>query len=148
MRALKFCGTELWQILMYGWLRTFIDRHRSQVTRAIVHPQEHVRLQVPRCWLDRYIQLIKNYIPQIPAELISNIDEISLSDWEERKEKKVLIPSGHIDSRLHDPVNWSIRHHTLICCISTAGDAYSPLLITANRGAQMILNRAFAGTSI
>jgi hypothetical protein len=56
----------------YGWLRTFLDRRRSQVTRAIAHSQEHVRFPVPRCWLDSYIQFMKNYVPKIPAELIFN----------------------------------------------------------------------------
>jgi hypothetical protein len=103
-----------------------------------VHPQEQVRLQVPRCWLDSYIQLINTYVPKISAELIFNINETRLSDREERKEKIVLDPSAHIDSRLHSPVDESIRHHTLIWCISAAEDASCPLLIAPNRGAQTI----------
>jgi hypothetical protein len=82
--------------------------------------------------------LIKNYVPKIPAELIFNTDETGLSDWEERKEKMVLVPSIHIDSTLHSPVNWPVRYHTLMCCISAAGDAYCPLPIAPNRGAQKI----------
>jgi hypothetical protein len=50
----------------------------------------------------------------------------------------VLVPSAHIDSTLHYPVNRSVRHHTLICCIPAAGDAYCPLLIAPNRAAQKI----------
>jgi hypothetical protein len=82
--------------------------------------------------------LIKNYVPKIPAELIFKIDETGLSDSEERKEKMVLVPSSHIDSTLHYPVNRSVRQHTLMCCLSAAGDAYCPLLIAPNRGAQNI----------
>jgi hypothetical protein len=82
--------------------------------------------------------LIKNYVPKIPAELIFNIDETGLSDWEERKEKMVLVPAAHIDSTLHYPVNRPVRHHTLMCCISAAGDTYCLLLIAPNRGAQKI----------
>jgi hypothetical protein len=111
---------------------------------VIIHPQEHLRFQVPRCSLDSYIQLIKNYVPKILAELIFNIDETGLSDWEERK-KMVLIPSAHIDSTLHYPVNRSVRHHTLMCCISAAGDAYCPLLIALNRGAQKIFETGIRG---
>jgi hypothetical protein len=82
--------------------------------------------------------LIKNYVSKIPAELIFNIDETGLSDWEERKEKMVFVPSAHIDSTLHYPINRSVRHQTHMCCISAAGDAYFPLLIAPNRGAQKI----------
>jgi hypothetical protein len=34
--------------------------------------------------LDEYIQLIKKYAPTVPAELILNIDETGLLDWEEK----------------------------------------------------------------
>jgi hypothetical protein len=63
--VLNYVDQNFGKILTYGWSRIFLDRHRSQVTRAIVHPQEHVRLQVPRCRLDSYIQLIKKYVPKI-----------------------------------------------------------------------------------
>jgi hypothetical protein len=125
------------KILTYGWLRAFLDRRRSQVTRAIIHPQEHARLQVPRCRLDSYVQLIKNYVPKIPAELIFNIDEAGWTDWEERK-KDGSRSSAHIDSTLRYPVNRSVRRHTLMRCISAAGNAYCPLLIAQNWGAPKI----------
>jgi hypothetical protein len=82
--------------------------------------------------------LIKNYVPEIPAELIFKIDETGFSDREARKEKMVFVPLAHIDSTLHSPVNQSIRHDALMCCISTAGDAYCPLLIAPNQGAQTL----------
>jgi hypothetical protein len=53
--VLNYMEQNFGKILTYGWLRTFLDRHRSQVTRTIVHPQEHARLQVPRCRLDSHI---------------------------------------------------------------------------------------------
>jgi hypothetical protein len=49
---LNYVEQNFGKILTYGGLRIVLDRHRSQVTRAIVCPQEHVRLQVPCCWLD------------------------------------------------------------------------------------------------
>jgi hypothetical protein len=42
--------------------------------------------------LDRYLALIKSWVPFVPAELIFNLDETGLSDWEEKKPKPVLIP--------------------------------------------------------
>jgi hypothetical protein len=113
-----------------------------------MHRQEHVRFPVPHSWLASYIQLIKNYVPKIPAQLIFKIDETGQSVWEERKEKMLLIPSAQVGSTLHSPVNRSIKHHPLTCCISAAGDAYCPLLITPNREAQTLLKQASAGTTI
>jgi hypothetical protein len=129
-------------------LRTFLDWHESKVARTIVHPQEQIKLQVLRCWLDEYIQLIKKYVPTVPAELIFNIDETGLSDWEERKDKPVLIPSDQIEATLHYQINKSLRHHTLTCCISAAGDAYCPLLIALDRGQRAFLTGVRRGIDL
>jgi hypothetical protein len=68
----------------------------------------------------------------VPTELMFNIDESGFNDWEERKPKGVLIPTRLRESTLHYPVNKSIRHQTLIGCISAAGDTYCPLLVSSN----------------
>jgi hypothetical protein len=78
----------------------------------------------------------QKYVPTVPAGLIFNICETGLSDWGGRKNKSVLIPSDQIEATLHYPINRSLRHHILTCCISTAGDAYCPLSITPDRGTE------------
>jgi hypothetical protein len=62
--------------------------------------------------------------------LIFNIDECGFSDWEEQRPKPVLIPTEFERSVLHYPVNRAIRHQSLICCITAAGDAHCPLLVS------------------
>jgi hypothetical protein len=113
--------------LTYGWVTTFLVRHGDRVCRAIVSPQEKPRLEIPRTFLDRYLALIQEYVSLVLTELMFNIDESGFCDWEERKPKGVLIPTRLRESTLHYPVNTSIRHQALICCISAAGDAYCPL---------------------
>jgi hypothetical protein len=91
-------------------------------------------------FLDEYVKLIKEYVPLVPTELILNIDECGFSDWEERKPKPVLIRRSAQGIALYYPVNTSIRHQTLVCCITPAGDAYCPLLVTSDGSARHIFN--------
>jgi hypothetical protein len=105
-----------------------------------VAPQEKLRLQVPRTFLDGYIKLIKEWVPLMPAEMIFNIDECGFSDWEERKSKPVLIPREAQGTVIHYPINRAIRRQTLICCITAAGDAYCPLLVTTDHSARQGFN--------
>jgi hypothetical protein len=63
------------------------------VNCAIVSPQELPRLQTLRRYLQGYIDLLRAYVPLIPSQLIFNLNETGLSDWEERKPKPVLITS-------------------------------------------------------
>jgi hypothetical protein len=118
--------------LTYGWVTTFLVRHADRVCRTVVSPQEKHRLEIPRTFLDRCLAFINEYVPLVPTELMFNIDESGFSDWEERKPQGVRTPTRLRESTLHYPVNRSIRHQTLICCISAAGDAYYPLFVSSN----------------
>jgi hypothetical protein len=59
------------------------------------------------------------------------MDESGFSDGEERKPKDVLIPIEGQVTTLHCPKNRKIRDQTLLRCVTAAGDAYCPLLVSA-----------------
>jgi hypothetical protein len=111
---------------------SFRARDESRVCHDIVSPQEQPRLRVPRAFLDQYIALIKEWLPLAPVELILNIGEFGFSDLEERKGKPLFIPSRVRGATLHYPVDRGLRHQTLVCCVTAAGDAYCPLLCQEN----------------
>jgi hypothetical protein len=136
--VLSFVNEHFQKTVTYGWLASFMERWEGIVIRTTVVPQEQLRLRIPRECLNDYVSFIKEYVPLVPAELIFNLDETSLSDWEERKTKLVIILSHASSSTLHYPINRAIRHHTLLCCVSGSGDAYSPLFITPHPKARRI----------
>jgi hypothetical protein len=78
----------------------------------------------------------------VPAELIFNLDEAGLSDWEERKMKPVIIPPHAPSSTLHYPLDRTIRRHILLCCVSESGDAYSPLFIALHPKTRSIFEKS------
>jgi hypothetical protein len=62
-------------------------------------------MEVPRHFLDDYLQLIKKYVPLVWSELIFNIDECGFSDWEEKKQKSVIILAETHGTALYYPIN-------------------------------------------
>jgi hypothetical protein len=66
--------------LTHGWVATFLVRHTDRVCRAVVSPQEKPRLEIPQTFLNHYLALIQEYVPLVPTELMSNIDESGFSD--------------------------------------------------------------------
>lgn len=138
--VLRFVEENFGKSLTYGWIEGFLSRRTSQIEKMTIAPQELTRMQIPRSYLDRYIALIKTYVPLVPAELIFNMDETGLSDWEERRPKRVLVPIHAGDSQLHYPVDRRIRHQTLLCCVSASGDAYCPLLVSAYSQASSVFD--------
>jgi hypothetical protein len=129
------------QTVTYGWLALFLDRWQDNIIRTVVKPQEQLRFQIPREYLNDYISLIKTSTPLVPVELIFNLDETGLSDAEERKAKPVIIPSHASQTALHYPIDRTIRHHTLLCCVSASGDAYCPLLVAPRPNAARIFEK-------
>jgi hypothetical protein len=115
-----------------------LKKHTNLICRSARRPQENVRFEVLHEYWDQYIRLIKECVPLVPTELLFNIDESSFSDWEERKQKCVLIPTEARETTLHYPANRKIRHQTLVCCVTVVGDAYCPLLVSSDLAARVV----------
>lgn len=127
--------------LTKGWLNNFIFRHSNAIQKTVVSPQESMRFQIPRCYLMEYIDLIEKIIGITPAKYIYNIDEVGLSDWEERKPKIVIIPNNLPQKQLHYPINRNLSHITLLVMINADGDAEIPLMISKEKNAEKIFEK-------
>jgi hypothetical protein len=145
---LNFVASEFGKCLTASWRHSFLARNESRIYSTTVSPEEYTRLHVPQIFLDQYMALTKEWIPLAPAELIFNLDECGFSDWEEWKPQPVLIPSRVRNIALHYPIDRGIRHQTLLCCITAAGDAYSPLLVSADGSVMQVLTQEYGMGSI
>jgi hypothetical protein len=75
---------------------------------------------------------MKNYVEGILVQLEFNIDEVDSSDWEDRKPKKILIPSDMAYETVFHAVFQRFRHVTSLTCISAAVKTLYPMVIIAN----------------
>jgi hypothetical protein len=66
------------------------------------------------------------------AELVFNRDEVGLSDWEDRKTKTktVIVPATKRGQTIHHEISRTLKHISMIACISTAGESLTPYIIT------------------
>jgi hypothetical protein len=110
-------------------MKRFLYQHKSEVSGVTVAPQEKVRLEIPRCYLEECLTLIKKIVPIVPTELLFNLDETGLSEWENRRSEPFFVPTQEQESTLHYPVDRSVRHHTLFCYVTGSGNSYCPMLI-------------------
>jgi hypothetical protein len=118
--------------LTKGWLHDFIGRHLDQLQICRSLPQEDLRMAVPRAYLEEHIRVLETHIAGKLAELVFNLDELGSADWEARKAKKVIAPANVRREDAHHPVSRRHRRTTLLVCVSAAGDAPTPLLITGS----------------
>jgi hypothetical protein len=90
-----------------------------------------MRLIVLRGQLEEHIQTMKVHGVGKFSELVFTLDGLGSADWEDRKVKKGNVPADVPNEDVYHHVS---RHHhvTLQACVSAAGDALTPMLVTGN----------------
>jgi hypothetical protein len=54
------------------------------------------------------------------AELVINLDEVGIPDWENRKTRTVLVPVTMDGKMIHHAVSRNVKHISVIACMLTA----------------------------
>jgi hypothetical protein len=66
----------------------FVLRHSDEIIQTKSGAQEWQRSQVSGAFLKRIIQDLHEYEQGCVTELVFHLDEVGISDWEDRKPKK------------------------------------------------------------
>jgi hypothetical protein len=53
-----------------------------------------------------------------PDDLIFNLDEVGISDWEDRKPKRVVVPLTVSAHKFHHRISRKVKHISIMTCIS------------------------------
>jgi hypothetical protein len=65
------------------------------------------------------------------GELVFNLDEVGISDWEDRKRKTVMVPATLSGQAIHHEISRTVKHISVIACISAARESLAPYTITS-----------------
>jgi hypothetical protein len=89
-------------------------------------PQEQQRLQVPRAFLERTIRNLNEHVQGCTAELIFNLDEFGISDWEDRKTRNAVVPATIDGQTIHHAVSRNVKYISGIVYMSAAWESLIP----------------------
>ena len=130
-----YCTTELKVPTTRGWVNSFVIRHSDRIFKTKSAPQEQQRLQVPRVFLERTVQDLSEHVQGCVAELVFNLDEVGISDWEDRKAKTktVIVPATMRGQTIHHEISRTVKHISVIACVSAAGESLTPYIVTSQR---------------
>jgi hypothetical protein len=85
-----------------------VSRHRDEPFDSKSVPHEDSRLRVPHISLEAAIESIRTHIQDAFAELVLNLGEVGMNEWEDRVARKVIIngscPAGAVSSAELCPV--------------------------------------------
>ena len=131
-QLLEYVKTNFNASLTFGWINCFLCRNKDKLQKCKSYPQEDLRMTIPREYLEKHIQNLKDYVQGICSELLFNLDEVGLSEYEDRKIKNVIAPSSANKNRVQHKISRKLQHMTMLVCVSCAGDALTPVLILKN----------------
>jgi hypothetical protein len=90
-------------------------------------PQEEQPLQVPRTFLERTVQFLNESAQGCLAELVFNLGEVGISDWDDYQTTRVVAPAAMFRQTIHHGVCRNAKHISMIVCVWAAGENISPL---------------------
>jgi hypothetical protein len=106
-------------------------RHRDELAETKSTPQEDARLEIPRVFLNETVRCLGEYVQGMKAELVFNLDEVGVSEWEDRKDKKVVIPRILSGQTILHRASRNLKHMSVITCINAAGESLTPYIVTS-----------------
>jgi hypothetical protein len=77
------------------------------------------------------MQDLHDYVQGCVVELVLDLDEIGISDWENRKTTKAMVPAAMLGPMLHHGVSRNVKQISVIACMSAAGELLLPDIMTS-----------------
>jgi hypothetical protein len=65
------------------------------------------------------------------VELVFNLDEVGMSEWEDHKVRKVIVLIKTDGQTIHHRASRSLRHISITTCISVAEESMTPYIVTS-----------------
>jgi hypothetical protein len=130
MDILHYCIENSGKSITRGWVDSFLGRNLTLLMETTSTPQEDFRLQVPREVLEETLRCMEEVVQDIVRDLVFNLDEVGVSEWEDRKPKRVVISTSVIGQTIHHGVNRNPKHVTIVTCVAASGEHLIPYLIT------------------
>jgi hypothetical protein len=115
-----YCEVKYPILISRGWADSFILRHRDDLTETKSTLQEETRLEVPHAFMDQTIHRLREYVQEMKAELVFNLDEVDMSEWEDRKDKKVIVTKTIAGQTIHHCASRNVKYISIITCITAA----------------------------
>jgi hypothetical protein len=97
-----------------GWMDSFISCHVAGLTEKKSSPPDEPRLQVPRIFLEETRRSVYETVQDRPADLVFNLDEVRVSNWEDRKPKKAVVPIIASANSLHHRTSRNVRYVSIV----------------------------------
>jgi hypothetical protein len=128
---LHYCSETFGAAVAPGWVDSFLFRHKLELSETINRLQENPQHEILRSFLDTMIACLSEHMPGSCAQLLFNLDDVCISEWEDRARRKVIVPVSLTDQTIHHGVHRNLKHMSVMCCVSAVGESLTPFGISS-----------------
>jgi hypothetical protein len=64
------------------------------------------------------------------AELMFDLDEVGLPEWEDRKDKTAIVPMTMDGQTIPHRASQNVKHISIIICITAREESLTPYIVT------------------
>jgi hypothetical protein len=111
-----------------GLTRLFLH-HRDDLIEMKSIRQEKTRLEVQRAFLDEIIRCLREYIQGMKVELVFNLGEVGMSEWEDRNDKRMIFSKTMDERTTHHRVSRNVKYISIVTCISAREESLTPYVV-------------------
>jgi hypothetical protein len=106
-----------------------MSRQMDDLCRIKSVTQEAQRLGFHRCFLDETVRGITQFVHSLPSDLVFDLGEVGISEWEDRTSKNVIVPKAMSSQTLQQKGNRNLKHVSIIAELCAASKSLIPYLV-------------------
>jgi hypothetical protein len=84
---------------------------------------------ISQAFLHRTVQDLKEYVQGWTTEPVFNLDEVGISDWEDRKTRNIAVPAAMLSQTIHHGISRTFKHILVVACACTTEKSLIPYII-------------------
>jgi hypothetical protein len=110
---------------------SFLLRYSDELETTTNSAQENSRLEVPQEFLRETLRCMNDAVQDCLRDLVLDLDEVGVSDWEDRKSKQVVVSAAFNDQTIHHGINRNLKHITIVTYVISSGEYLMPYIVTS-----------------
>jgi hypothetical protein len=126
------CDERAEKSITRGWVDYFLTRHAEQLFETKSVLQESPRLEVPRVFLQAGLDGFRDHVHSACSELVLNLDEIGISEWEDHCTRRVIVPLAMKGQTIFYGVRRNLKHLSVVVFISVTGEHMTPCFVSSH----------------
>jgi hypothetical protein len=138
---LNYCIATFGAAVTRRWVDSFMSRHAAELFETKSSSQEKRRLEASQVFLEAAIEGVQTHVQNACADLVFNLDQIGISEWEDWVKRKVIVPSVMRQQKIFHGIHHGLKHISVVTCISAGGDHMISFLVSCQATEAVVVRK-------